>query len=197
MPTELKIVFASIAGVLELVAFYPYFRDIFLKKTQPHIYTWLIWALTQGTATAALLYGGGGWKGATGLAAGTSLIVVIFFLSFRYGTKNITKSDTLTLVAALSALLIWWGLHSPLLAVLMVTAIDISGYIPTFRKSWEEPWSETVETWLIWCVGNVFCILALNEYNPLTLTYLVTITAANLILAGMCLMRRRLVPKPL
>lgn len=194
-PIEPMIVFAGIAVILEVVAFFPYFRDIFLKKTRPHAYSWLVWSLAQGTAAAAILYGGGEW-GAAGPAAGTLLIVTVFFLSFRYGTKNITRSDTLMLIAALAALVVWWGLHDPLLSVLMLTAIDIFGYVPTFRKSFGEPWSETPETWIIWSMSNIFSVLALTEYNTLTLAYLVAITTANLTLAVICLLRRPFVPKP-
>jgi hypothetical protein len=173
-------------------AFLPYFRDIFLKKTKPHAYTWLIWTITQGTGAAGLLYGKGGW-GVIALIIGTVFVFFIFLLSFKYGTRNITKGDAIILIVALLAIVVWWQLHSPLFAVFMVSAIDVLGYIPSFRKTFEEPWTETSISWAAFILANILSILALSKYNFLTLTYLLTMTAANIVLLSICLIRRRVI----
>jgi hypothetical protein len=46
--TNYKFIIAIIATVLTFLGFIPYFRDIFNRKTKPHLYTWLIWLITQG-----------------------------------------------------------------------------------------------------------------------------------------------------
>lgn len=186
---------AAMLGLLSNIAFLPYLIDIFKRRTEPHVYTWLIWLITQGTATVGVYYGGGGW-GAAGLTLGTVLVAVVFLLSFRYGTKNITKSDTLVLIAALAAVLVWWQLNQPVLAVLMVSAIDALGYIPTYRKSWSEPWSETASSWGIFAAGNFISLFGLAALNLLTVTYLATIMVANTILLTLILIRRRKISKP-
>ena len=97
---DIKLFFA-IASVLVLVVGYiPYLKDIFAGTTKPHAYTWLIWVVTQGTATAAAFYGGANW-GVIGLASGTLMCGWIFLLSIKYGTKNVTRSDTIILIALL------------------------------------------------------------------------------------------------
>ncbi len=192
---DLKIFFTIIAAVIGVLAFIPYLRDIFLLKTKPHAYTWLIWVITQGTAVLGIWYGGGRW-GALNLTVGIVLAFVVFLFSLKYGTKNITKSDTAILIAALLAILVWWQLDQPLISVIMVSAIDVIGYFPSFRKSYQEPWSETLTSWILFSVSNVFAMLALSQYNLLTLTYLVSISFANLMLFTICLARRPHVPKP-
>lgn len=191
---NLKIFFTIIAAIIGVIAFIPYLRDIFLLKTKPHVYTWLIWVITQGTAVLGIWYGGGGW-GALNLTVGIVFAFVVFLFSIKYGTKNITKSDTVVLIAALLAILVWWQLDQPLISVIMVTVIDVVGYVPSFRKSYEEPWSETLTSWILFSVSNVFAMLALSQYNLLTLTYLVSISFANLMLFTICLVRRPYVPK--
>lgn len=193
---DYKIAFAVISTAIGIVFFYPYLKDIFKLQTRPHAYTWFIWIITQGTAVAGIYYGGGG-IGSLGLISGTIFIFVVFLFSLKYGTRNITKIDTAILVTALLAIFIWWKLDSPRAAVLMVSGIDVIGYIPSYRKAFFEPWSETVITWLGFILGNFFAILSLREYNLLTLSYLVSITIANAILAGICIIRRRSIPKPL
>lgn len=193
---NIKAVIAVLATLLVVFgAFFPYIRDILKKTTKPHAYTWLIWAITQGTAVAGLLYGGGGWGGLL-LVVGTISVFIVFLLSLKYGTKNITKSDTAILISAFLAIIVWWQLNQPLLSVLMVTAIDLLGYIPTFRKTFEEPWTETPSSWTIFSIGNVLSIFALNEYNLLTMTYLVLVTIANIAVLAICLTRRKIIPRP-
>src|SRR5262245_28245295 len=105
---------------------------MFRGKTKPHAYTWLIWTITLGTAMAGLFRGHGGCV-ALPIGSGTFLVFVTFLLSFKYGTKNITRSDAVTLIAALGAVVVWWQLKNPLAAVLMVSLIDVIGYIPSVR----------------------------------------------------------------
>ncbi len=191
---NLKIVFAALSLFVAVVGgFLPYFRDIFSRKTKPHAYTWLIWAITQGTAVAGLWYGGGGW-GALTLTMGTVLVFFVFLLSLKLGTRNVTKVDTTILIAALLAIVVWWQLRNPLLAVIMVSVIDVIGYFPSLRKTFAEPWTETPVSWLMFALTNILSMLALSEYNFLTLAYLVAITAANICLLTICLVRRRVVP---
>ena len=192
---NLKIISTIIATVIGIVAFLPYFRDIFLLKTKPHAYTWLIWSITQSTAVFGIWYGGGSW-GALNLTVGTIFVIVIFLFSLKYGTKNITKSDTVILIAALCAILVWWFLDQPFISVIMVSAIDVIGYVPSFRKTYFEPWSETTVSWFLFALSNVFAMLALSEYNFLTMTYFIAITLANISLFAICFLRRQLIPKP-
>ena len=193
---ELKIIFALLAMVAFLVAYIPYIRDIFLRRTQPHAYTWFIWAITQGTAVAGIWYGKGG-LGSLGLGITEILLIFTFFLCLKYGTRNITATDTILFSISLLAIFIWWYLENPLLAIIMVSLIDfLGGYIPTYRKTWVEPWSETLVSWELFLLGDIFSILALTEYNLLTLTYLATIGVGNIIFVILCLFRRSKVPNP-
>jgi hypothetical protein len=192
---DIKIVFTIIATIIGIIAFLPYLRDIFLRKTKPHAYTWLIWTITQITAIVGILLGGGGW-GALNLIVGTLFVISIFLFSLKYGSKNITRLDTIILITALLAIIIWWRLNQPLIAIIMVSVIDFLGYIPSFRKSYQEPWSETLSFWLACSLSNIFAILALSDYNFLTVTYIATITVANVLLFLFCLFRRKFVTKP-
>lgn len=190
---ELKIFFGGLASVLLILGFIPYFQDIFKKQTKPHIYTWLIWSITQGTALAALITGEGGAFASLGVASSALLTMFVFFLSFKFGTKDITRSDTLTLVAALTAVLVWWQLNNPYIAVLMVAIIDSVGYIPTYRKLWNQPWSETLSFWYLFTGGNIFALLAIEQYNFLTASYLVAVTIASVALIVLSHARRSVI----
>lgn len=191
---QLKILFAILSIICGLTAFLPYVFDIFRLKTKPHIFTWIIWFLTQSTATYAIFHGGGGIGGLE-LLMGTVLQLVVILFSLKYGIKDVTKSDAAVLIIALAAIVIWWQLNQPILSVFMVSAIDASGYIPTFRKSYKNPWSETLKTFFLFALSDMFSILALKEYNFLTMTYLLTILVLNISIVAFCLSRRKFTDK--
>lgn len=191
---DYKLIIAIIAAALTIIAYIPYFRDIFAHKTKPHLFTWLIWGITQGTATAALLYGGGKF-GSISLIIGTVLVLVIFLLSFKHGTRDITASDKIVLVLVLFVVVIWWQLDNPLISVFMVSAIDSAGYIPTIRKSFKDPWSETLSFWVIMAVVSGLSIISNAEYNFLTITYLSVLFVANIIVSLICIARRKVIAR--
>ncbi|MEA3399125.1 MAG: hypothetical protein U9R00_01270 [Patescibacteria group bacterium] len=192
---EIKLIALILSIVFLIASYLPYLRNIFRRKTQPHAYTWLIWTITVGTATLGIWYGNGGLAVLT-LLITTIFNLIIFILSFKYGTKNITKSDTIFLVIAFIAIFIWWQLKQPLIALIIVTLIDFFGFIPTIRKTWQEPWSETTISWIFFVISTIFLIISLKQYNLMTLIYLLIMGTLDTITASLCILRRRKIEKP-
>lgn len=190
-----KLVLVLIAGVLGFVGYVPYFFGITKRETEPHAYTWLIWAITHGIITIGVWYGAGGYP-AINTGLGALACVVVFLLSLRFGSKNITKGDTAALVAAFAAIFIWIFLKSPFWSVFVAVVIDLVGYWPSLRKSYVEPWSESATTWFLFGIAMIFSILALESYNFLTLAYYATCLVANFALFFICVVRRKKIPKP-
>lgn len=196
MNIDYKLILGTVSAFGGLVFFVPYIRDILKKKTQPHLYTWLIWIFTQSISVYGMVKGAAG-VGALGMVLGTIVVYFIFFLSIRYGTKNITKIDTALLVLALLSVGILLTTKNVLAATILATITDVVGYIPSIRKTYQEPWSETLATWTGFTVLNILAILAIRNYNALSLTYICAITTANIVIALVCALRRRKVLKPL
>ena len=192
---DTKIIFALVALVLIVAASVPYIVDMLKGKTKPHLYTWLVWSITTGIAAAGVFYGNGGYPALT-TGVGAALSFIIFFLSFKYGTKDITTGDKLALGFCLVAILIWVGLHNPLGSVVLAAAIDIAAYWPTVRKTYTAPWSEPLFSWALWIATPFFSILALSAYNIFTLVNYVPIIVVNIAFLALCLIRRKVVPKP-
>ena len=186
----IKIFFGLVAGIVGALCFIPYFRDIFLYKTKPHIYTWLIWSLLQGTSVFIMLYGGAG-IGILPFLIGTILCGSIFFLSFKYGTKNITLIDTICLIGALVALILYIFLHDPVASIILVALIDFIGFIPTFRKSYFEPKTETASTYLVSAISSVLAISALLNYSLITMLYPITLILTDMTCWFIIVLRRK------
>lgn len=189
---ELKLIFGIIAVALGLASFFPYVRDIFLKKTTPHIYSWLVWSILQTIGVIAMIGGNAGY-GSFGLAMGGLVSVSVFLLSFKYGTKNITIFDTICLVGALIAVMVYFFQKDPLLAVILITVIDFIGFLPTYRKGYMEPQSETVTLYLLSAISNAFALVAIIDYSMTTVLYVGSLVITNGIIVAILLGRRILI----
>lgn len=187
---DVKLFFGIISSVLAVICFAPYIKDILSRKTEPHRYSWLVWAILQTVGVMAQLKEGAGY-GAWALAIGAVFCFSIFLLSFKYGTKNISKFDVGCLVASLGAIIIYFLISNPVWAVIAVSLIDFIGFLPTFRKGYEEPFTETVSTFIMSATANVFSLIALQNYNVTTILYIASLFLTNSSFAVMIFWRRR------
>jgi hypothetical protein len=184
-----KELFGYISVLLVIGVTVVYVRHIFQGKIKPHIFTWIIWALTTGIAAAARSVsdaGPGAW-GQWTAAVGCILVAVI---AAKYGDKNITRSDRLAFIGALTAIPVWLLTHNPLTAVIIVTAIDVVGYYPTARKSYYRPFEEATFNYVIANVIHILSLLATTEYTITTTFFSVVIFWVNGLFVAMVWWRR-------
>ena len=186
----IKPIFGILAGILSVVCYIPYLRDIFQKKTTPHSYSWLIWSILQAVGVVAIIVGQGGYFSILGIAVGAFFCLIVFLLSLKFGTKNITKLDTASLIGAFIAIEIWIFTKDPLYSVILISVIDFLGYIPTMRKGYEEPYTETLSTYVASAVSLALALLALTTYSLTTTLYLATLVFSNSLFVLILLYRR-------
>lgn len=179
---ELNLIFAIISGIFSFVSSTIFLTQMLQRKIQPHAFTFLVWLITQGTAIAAILVGGGG-VGALGLIISEFFMLLVFVLSFWYGTKNITRADAIMLAVALLSIVLWWQVDNSFYAVLLVVFIDIVGYGPTIRKTYVNPDSERMLPWLLGAGNMCFGLLALESYSILTVAYPAALGIGNVAVA--------------
>jgi len=178
MPDTIKVLLGGSATVLALVGYVPYFRDIFRGKTKPHAFSWLIWGVLTAIGYAGQVSdgaGAGAWV--TGLTA--AVCFFIFALAVFRGEKNITRGDWLCLIFSLSAIPLWIFTNSPFWSVILITVIDIVGFLPTFRKSYFKPHEETAVTYTLSSVKFGLSILALQNYSVITVLYPASLVRAK------------------
>ena len=189
-----KILISILAVILTFVGYVPYFRDIIKKKTSPHIFTWFIWTLT-GFIGYGLQVTGGGGVGTWALLMASICCFAVFLLSLRVGKKDITTLDIAFLILALVALFLWVVVKQPVASVILITIVDLLGFAPTIRKSWDKPYSETLFTYELCFIRHGLSVFALERFNILTVLYPVTWSLANLFFVIILVLRRRKVVK--
>lgn len=191
-----KTILGSIAAALAIYTYIPYYTGIFKGRTKPHAFSWIIWSLVTGiTAAAQIVSHGGAGAWVTIIEALATAGVGILALCGK-GETNITRGDKIGFCASLSAIPLWIATGDPLWSVILVTAISVSGFWPTFRKSWPQPWGEVAQTYLLAAPAYGLSIAALDELNWTTALYPGVLLVANLAFGATLLARRKHIAKP-
>ncbi len=191
---NIKAVISVVSIILILIGYAPYIRDIFKGKTRPHVFSWFIWGLTTSIAYALQVSAG------AGVGAWTTLVVVlmlitVFFLGLKNGDKNIKKIDIFFLVASLITIPIWLIVKQPILSIILLALIEMLGFMPTIRKAWNNPYSETLSLYTITTFRHGLTIFALEKINIITVLYPATWVLANGIFAVILIFRRKKIPQ--
>lgn len=184
---------SAVAIVLTLIAFYPYIRSIILGEIKPHVFSWIIWGSTTFVVFLAQIKDSGG-VGAWPI--GVSGLVTIFVAMLAYikrSDNTITKIDWLFFVSAMSSLPLWYFTSNPLWAVVILTTVDVLGFGPTLRKSYIDPYSESLLFFGLFMVRNILVIIALENHSFTTVLFPAVIALACALLMMMLLSRRYVV----
>lgn len=188
-----KSILGFTAVALTFVGYAPYLRDIVRKKTHPHLYSWVLWGFVTLLAFALQISGGAG-VGALVTLTAALLCFVVIFLSFRSGAKrDIKPIDTVFFVLAIVAVFIWLFAKQPVISIILVTVIDMLGFLPTVRKTWDDPHSETMSFYLITTFRFILAIFALRQYTVLTALYPVAWAMTDAAFALMLWWRRKII----
>ncbi|WKZ25779.1 MAG: hypothetical protein QY322_00475 [bacterium] len=179
-----------LAVILTFVGYAPYIWDTVKGKTKPHIYSWFTWAFVTFIIFALQIFGKGGAGAYTTLATAI-LCLIIFLLGLKNGNKDITRFDTVTFIISLIATAVWIFAKQPIISTFLIVTINTLANLPTIRKSWNDPHSETLFTWQMGAVRNFLGIIALQNYSILTWLYPVTNLIINIIESCILIIRRK------
>jgi len=190
-----KEILSAIAIILTFIAFIPYIRSIQQGKTKPHVFSWIIWASVTFIIFLAQLAdkgGAGAWP------IGVSGIITLYVAILAYSKKSdsmITKKDWLFFSIAMSALPFWYFTSNPLWAVVILTTIDLIGFAPTFRKSYNYPYQEQLLFFILMASRNIISIMALEHYSLTTLLFPAATALACILLVQLIIIRRTIIEK--
>jgi len=185
----MKITIAIIASILAIIGNVPYLRDIIKNRAQPHPYTWLVWTLVSCIVFFGQLAKGAG-IGALPTAASEIFTIIIFFFSLKYGFKNVRKIDTLFLTIALLGIIPWMLTKDPTISVIIAVSIDLVAFLPTIRKTWSKPNTETPVLYAMNVFRHILMLFSLQAYNIATTLHSIVMIVTNSIMTGIILRKR-------
>jgi hypothetical protein len=167
----IKVVASVAATIIALVAYVPYLIDMFRAKNQPHLYTWIsIFIITL--TIAIIQFRGGAGVGAIPVFVGVLVDAIILFYCFRFGTRDIVPMDKLCLVLSIAGVGFYIVFNDrPLLSLAIVSIAEVISFIPTFRKTRNAPYSESLPSYYLIMLKLVLILIAVETYNLLTVSY--------------------------
>jgi hypothetical protein len=178
-----------IAVVLTFVAYIPYYRDLLKGKTHPHIYSWSLWGLLTVLLVALQIKGGAG--PATWVTAAAGLLCIgVVFLGFKNGNKDITRSDKVVSVLSFLAIIFWLAIDQPVISVILVILADMLAFIPTVRKSWYSPYSETLSLYITNSLRFLLALFAVEHYTFLSSAWIIAWAVGNGVFSIILIIRR-------
>jgi len=186
----MKASISVLAILLTFIGYIPYLRDTMIGKTKPHVFSWFIWGFVTLIAFALQVSGDAG-VGAWVTLAAAVVSFIVCGLGLRNGNKNIAKIDVFFLIAAFIATAVWLVAKQPVLSVILISTIEMLGFAPTIRKSWNDPFSETLFTYSLNAFRHGLSVFALENYSVVTWLYPVTWALANGLFAVMLVVRRK------
>lgn len=177
--------------LIALYAYFGYIRSTLQWKTEPHIFSWGIWALTTGIAFSAQV---AGWWGLGSAQNGVTFVVCIFvfLLAFKYGKKNqLSLLDWISLLLSFGAIVLWFGTKNPFYGSLFAMLADAIGYIPTLKKVWHKPQSEPSGYYLLMNIKHGLSLGALSIYSWTTMIFSGSVILINFLLIVLQILRKK------
>ena len=160
-----------------------YIRDTLKGTTKPNRVSFGMWAVAPLIGTGAALSAGADiWATARIFTSGF-MPLLIFLASFvnRQSYWKLSLFDILCGVCAVLALIVWGVIDSPRLAILLAATGDGFASLPTIRKAWSHPETETGITYIMSLVAVLLVIPSIpvwNIENASFQTYLLIINIA-------------------
>jgi hypothetical protein len=138
--------FIFLAAFASLLAALAYIHSMFKSATNPNRVTWLMWSIAPLIAAAAAISNGVGWAVLPVFMAGFSPLLIFtasFFAKKAYW--KLSKIEYLCGALSASALALWYITDDPNIAIVLAIVSDGFAAIPTLRKAWNHP--ETESAW--------------------------------------------------
>lgn len=163
--SNIKEIIGFVAGIISLVAYFPYIYSILKHKTRPSRSSWWIWSFVG--FLILLSYYNIGARNTIWIPLVLficPLIVAILSLWFGEGQK-LNTLDKICILGAIISLIPWIFLKSVHIALFVNIFIDFLGFLSTFQKTYKYPQSENRFTWTLFFMGSILNVIALENYS--------------------------------
>ena len=156
--------FGILSGVFQAACFVPYARDIFKGDTRPHRGTWTIWCALSLIVLLSQRADGGTWSL---LMAATQFFGTLFIalVSIRRGVGGTSRTELLLLATAGAGIVGWYVADDPTIATVFVVLSDTIAIALMLPKTYADPYSETLSTYVLSGLSGLFAVLAVGSFD--------------------------------
>ena len=158
--------FVYLAAALSVVGAYGYIRDTLRGDTSPNRVTWSLWGVEGVLAFCVEI------QQHVGLAALMTLMLglvpcAVVVASFRnpHGVWKLDAFDAVCGAVSVGGLVFWAFINEPTVALVSFVVADQMAALPTIRKSWLAPSTESPRLFFL---GSTNCAITLLTLTKLT-----------------------------
>ncbi len=178
-------VLAIISFLMTICGTSIYIRDTIKGKTKPNRVSWSMWALAPLIATgAAISASADPWTTFRTFLAGF-LPLVVFLVSFvnKKSYWKLTFFDFACGVTSFVALAVWLMFDSPIEALILTIVADAFATLPTMKKAWLFPETETGSTYIAFLFSLLLIVpLMIDVWSIENYVFIIYLIIQNIIL---------------
>jgi hypothetical protein len=158
--------FIFLAALVSIIGASGYIRDTLRGETSPNRITWGLWGV-EGILSFAVEI-----QQHVGLASITTLMLglvpcLVVVVSFRnpHSVWKLGKFDVFCGLVSLTGLVLWAFINEPTAALISFVAADQIAALPTLRKSWIAPQTETSWVFLLGVINCTITLMTLRHFT--------------------------------
>lgn len=173
-----------VSALISIAGSSAYIRDTLKGTTKPNRVSWFLWALAPIIGTAAALSANAdGWATVRVFLSGF-LPLIVFIASFVNPKSywKLTAFDVACGACALLAIGVWSLADSPRLAILLLALGDGFAALPTIRKAWQHPETETGFTYIASLISCILILPSIPNWNIENSAFQIYLLIANSLL---------------
>jgi hypothetical protein len=171
-----------LAGLLSVANMVPYVRDTIRGETRPHRGTWLIWGSLAIVVWLSQRADGASWS--LMLASGQVVLnSIVVLLAIRHGEGGMSAPEAAMLGVAGGGVIGWIVADQPIVAIACVIAADLVATALMAPKTYRDPGSETLVTYVGASVAGALAAGAVGALDVSLLLYPVYYCLVNIAIA--------------
>lgn len=176
--------FVFLAAFLSLAGATGYVRDTLRGSTSPNRVTWGLWGIEGVLAFAVEIQQHVGLASVMTLMLGlVPLVVVAVSFMSRHGVWKIDRFDIFCGVVSLSGLVFWCFVGQPTVALVSFVAADQVAALPTLRKAWIAPETESSRLFFLGFLNCTITLMTLRHFTTAGVLFPGCILVTDLIIA--------------
>jgi hypothetical protein len=182
-------VLGVLAGLLGVANMVPYVRDTIRVATRPHRGTWLIWGSLAIVVWLSQRADGASWSL---MLAGGQVVLngIVVLLAIRRGEGGMSAPEAAMLGLAGGGVIGWIVADQPIVAIACVIAADLVATALMAPKTYRDPGSETLVTYVGASVAGALAAGAVGALDVSLLLYPVYYCLVNIAIAVLISHRR-------
>jgi hypothetical protein len=161
---KLQFIFGLLGSIFTVLCFIPYIITTLKGKTKPNRATWWVWGINGSVLCLGNLAAGADYT-MLPLVCAVVAQLYIAILSIKHGEGGWNRFDRRCLIASGISFILWRILNYDIIAIILPLLIDILAALPTLKKSYYEPETEDLLTYILYTVGGLFTVLAIQDWS--------------------------------